>query len=176
MKSTAARKLVFAAFFLALTMVLPFLTARIPRYGRALCPMHIPVLLCGFACGPICAMAVGFIAPPLRFALFGAPTLFPTGACMALELMTYGLAAGLCYERLPRRKINIYASLLTAMVAGRLVWGAARFVMGALQGEEFGFAAFWAGAAAGSVPGIIVHIALIPPLVMALERAKLTIK
>ena len=121
-------------------------------------------------------MTVGFIAPPLRFALFGAPTLFPTGACMALELMTYGLAAGLCYERLPRRKINIYASLLIAMVAGRLVWGAARFVMGALQGEAFGFAAFWAGAAAGSVPGIIVHIALIPPLVMALERAKLTIK
>ena len=87
-----------------------------------------------------------------------------------------GCAAGLCYERLPRRKINIYASLLIAMVAGRLVWGAARFVMGALQGEEFGFAAFWAGAAAGSVPGIIAHIALIPPLVMALERAKLTIK
>ena len=176
MKSTVTRKLVFAALLLALAMVLPFLTGQIPQFGQALCPMHIPVLLCGFVCGPIYAMAVGFIAPLLRFALFGMPPIFPTGVSMAFELLTYGLVAGLCYKHLPRRRINIYASLLIAMVAGRLVWGAVRFILTGLQPAKFGLAAFWAGAVAGSVPGIIVHIVLIPLLVMALEKAKLTIE
>ena len=168
MKSTVTRKLVFAALLLALAMVLPFLTGQIPQIGQALCPMHIPVLLCGFVCGPIYAMAVGFIAPLLRFALFGMPPIFPTGVSMAFELLTYGLVAGLCYKHLPRRRINIYASLLIAMVAGRLVWGVVRFILTGLQPAKFGLAAFWAGAVAGSVPGIIVHIVLIPLLVMAL--------
>ena len=176
MKSTATRKLVFAALLLALAMVLPFLTGQIPQFGQALCPMHIPVLLCGFVCGPIYAMAVGFIAPLLRFALFGMPPIFPTGVSMAFELLTYGLVAGLCYKHLPRRRINIYASLLIAMVAGRLVWGVVRFILTGLQPAKFGLAAFWAGAVAGSVPGIIVHIVLIPLLGMALEKAKLTIE
>ena len=176
MKSTVTRKLVFAAILLALAMVLPFLTGQIPQIGQALCPMHIPVLLCGFVCGPIYAMAVGFIAPLLRFALFGMPPIFPTGVSMAFELLTYGLVAGLCYKHLPRRRINIYASLLIAMVAGRLVWGVVRFILTGLQPAKFGLAAFWAGAVAGSVPGIIVHIVLIPLLVMALEKAKLTIE
>ena len=88
MKSTVTRKLVFAALLLALAMVLPFLTGQIPQIGQALCPMHIPVLLCGFVCGPIYAMAVGFIAPLLRFALFGMPPIFPTGVSMAFELLT----------------------------------------------------------------------------------------
>ena len=176
MKSTVTRKLVFAALLLALAMVLPFLTGQIPQFGQALCPMHIPVLLCGFVCGPIYAMAVGFNAPLLRFALFGMPPIFPTGVSMAFELLTYGLVAGLCYKHLPRRRINIYASLLIAMVAGRLVWGVVRFILTGLQPAKFGLAAFWAGAVAGSVPGIIVHIVLIPLLVMALEKAKLTIE
>ena len=176
MKSMATRKLVFAALLLALALVLPFLTGQIPQIGQALCPMHIPVLLCGFVCGPIYAVAVGFIAPLLRFVLFGMPPIFPTGVSMAFELMTYGLVAALCYRHFPRKKISIYASLLIAMVAGRLVWGVVRFVCTGLQASQFGLAAFWAGAVAGSIPGIIVQIALIPLLVMALEKAKLTIE
>ena len=118
-------------------------------------------------------MAVGFIAPLLRFALFGMPPIFPTGVSMAFELLTYGLVAGLCYKHLPRRRINIYASLLIAMVAGRLVWGAVRFILTGLQPEKFGLAAFWAGAVATALPGILVQIVLIPVIVLALRKAKL---
>ena len=46
------RRLVFAAVCLALAYVLPFLTGQIPEIGSRLCPLHIPVLLCGFICGP----------------------------------------------------------------------------------------------------------------------------
>ena len=53
------RKLTYSALCLALCMVLPFLTGQIPQIGSALSPMHIPVLLAGFLCGPWWAAAVG---------------------------------------------------------------------------------------------------------------------
>ena len=39
------RRLVYSALFLALALLLPFLTGQIPQIGSALSPMHIPVLL-----------------------------------------------------------------------------------------------------------------------------------
>ena len=50
-KLSNTRTLTLAAMFLALAFVLPFLTGQIPQIGSMLCPMHIPVLLCGFICG-----------------------------------------------------------------------------------------------------------------------------
>ena len=69
------------------------------------------------------------------------------------------------------KKGNIYVALLSAMVIGRLVWGAARFVCTGLDVSAFGISAFWAGAVTTAIPGIIVQIVLIPLLVMALEKA-----
>lgn len=169
------RRLAYSALFLALALVLPFLTGQIPTIGKALSPMHIPVMLCGFICGPLWGTAVGAIAPLLRSVLFGMPAMFPGAVAMTFELTTYGILSGWLYRLLPRKPWNIYASLLVAMVGGRLVWGAARFVLAGLSGSEFPFSAFLAGAVTGAIPGIILHIALIPLLVMGLERAKLTL-
>ena len=80
----AIRRMVSAAVCLALCMVLPFLTGQIPQVGSALSPMHIPVLLAGFLCGPWWAMAVGAVAPLLRFALFGMPPHLPYRRCYVL--------------------------------------------------------------------------------------------
>lgn len=169
MKNT--KNLVTSAVCLALCLVLPFLTGQIPQMGNALCPMHIPVLLAGFLCGPWWAMAVGAIAPPLRFFLFHAPPLYPTGIAMCFELAAYGLVSGLLYRHLPKRPANIYVSLLAAMLAGRVVWGIARTVLSGVSGEAFTWEMFMAEAFFKAVPGIIVHIVLIPLLVMALKRA-----
>lgn len=167
----AIRRMVSAAVCLALCMVLPFLTGQIPQVGSALCPMHIPVLLAGFLCGSWWAMAVGAAAPLLRFALFGMPPIFPTGVAMCFELAAYGLVSGVLYARLPKRTANIYVSLLTAMLAGRAVWGIVRVVLSGVAGEPFTWTAFMAGAFINAVPGIIVHILLIPVIVLALRRA-----
>ena len=94
--------LTVSAICLALCMVLPFLTGQIPQIGSMLSPMHIPVLLCGFVCGPAWAAVVGAFAPILRFALFGMPPLFPTGAAMCFELLTYGVVSGALYRMLSR--------------------------------------------------------------------------
>ena len=163
-------KMVLAAMFLALSMVLPFLTGQIPQIGSALCPMHIPVLLCGFFCGLWYALAVGLIAPLLRFMLFGMPPIVPTGIAMCFELATYGFMAGFLYKRLPKKKVFIYVALIGAMLCGRVIWGAVRVVLFGLGQSEFGWAAFMSGAFLNAIPGIIVQIVLIPIIVMLLQK------
>ncbi len=175
MTSLQVRKLTYAALYLAIAMVLPFVTGQIPEIGAMLCPMHIPALLCGFMCGWPWGLAVGFIAPLLRSALFGMPPLFPGAVSMAFELAVYGGMAGLLYRLLPRRKWITYAVLLVSMIAGRVAWGAARVILAGLSGSSFTWALFLAGAVTNAIPGIILHLVLIPVLVIAMERAGLSL-
>lgn len=172
-KHNSLLKISLSALFLALAYVMPFLTGQIPEVGAMLCPMHIPVLLCGFICGWPFGLAVGAVAPMLRSVLTGGfPPMFPTAVCMAFELAAYGAVAGLMHKILPRKKPYIYVSLLTAMLVGRLVWGIAMLVALGVDGNSFTFAAFIAGAFTNAVPGILVQIVAIPILVMVIDNPK----
>ncbi len=170
MKNKKLLNLVLSAMFLAVAYVLPFLTGQIPEIGGMLCPMHIPVILCGYVCGAPWGLAVGFIAPLFRSLTLGMPTLFPKAVAMAFELATYGMMSGILYRIFPKKKGYIYLSLITAMATGRLVWGIVQFACAGLDFEKFGLATFWAGAVANSVPGIILQIVLVPILVMVTEK------
>ncbi|MBO4913763.1 MAG: ECF transporter S component [Oscillospiraceae bacterium] len=169
------QKMVYSALYLAIALALPFITGQIPEIGAMLSPMHIPVLLCGFVCGWQWGMAVGLIAPLLRSALFGMPTLYPTAIAMTFELAAYGALAGILYRLLPKKTLYVYVTLILAMIGGRIVWGAARYALAGLSGSEFPISAFFAGAVLNAIPGIILHIVLIPVLVLVLEKAKLTL-
>lgn len=173
MKNTSVYTLTCSALCMALALTLPFLTGQIPQIGNMLCPMHIPVLLCGFICGWPWGLGVGFCAPLLRSLIFGMPTLFPTALAMAFELATYGFLCGLLYRRFPQRPIYTYLSLLLAMVAGRVVWGGAFWALMGIKGGSFTFAAFLAGAVTNAVPGIVLQIVLVPAIVLTLQKAKL---
>ena len=61
----ATRRLTLSAMFLALGLVLPFLTGQVPQIGNMLLPMHLPVFLCGLLCGWQYGAAVGFALPLL---------------------------------------------------------------------------------------------------------------
>ena len=76
------------------------------------------------------------------------------------------------HKLLPKKKPYVYVSLLTAMIAGRLVWGAAMFIIMGIKGSGFSFDAFFAGAIVNALPGIIVQIIIIPILVMLLDRSR----
>ena len=132
---THLRKLTYSAVCLALCMVLPFLTGQIREIGNMLCPMHIPVFLTGFLCGPWYGLAVGAIAPLLRFFLFGMPMLFPSGIAMSFELAAYGLISGLMYRYTPRKTVSLYISLVTAMLVGRIVWGIVMVILSGVSGS-----------------------------------------
>ena len=165
--------MVCSAICLALCLVLPFFTGQIPQIGSMLCPMHIPVLLAGFLCGPWWAAAVGLAAPVLRFVLFGMPPLMPVGLAMTFELAAYGLVAGVLYRILPKRVSGVYVSLIGAMLAGRVVWGIASVFIYNAQGMAFTWPVFLAGAFVNAIPGIVVHILVIPAIVFSLRKTAL---
>lgn len=167
------KKLVLSGLFIALGLLLPFLTGQIPQIGSMLSPMHIPVFLCGLICGAPWGAVVGLILPPLRFLLFQMPPLYPIGIAMAFEMATYGLVCGLLYKRLSHNLKGIYVSLITAMVSGRVVWGIVRAVLAGIAGTPFGMQAFLAGAITTAIPGIILHLILVPLIVAGLQRAKI---
>ncbi|MBR1842207.1 MAG: ECF transporter S component [Oscillospiraceae bacterium] len=167
------KKLVYSALCVALALVLPLLTGQIPQVGSMLSPMHIPVLLCGFICGPVWGLAVGAISPLLRSLMFGMPPLFPTATAMAFELAAYGCAAGVLYKLFPKKAWGVYAALVCAMLIGRAVWGVAMLSIMTATGKGWGIDAFLAGAFINAWPGIILHIAIIPPIVLALRKAKI---
>ena len=173
MNSTQLRKLTYSALYMAIALILPFVTGQIPEIGAMLCPMHIPALLCGFMCGWPWGVAVGFISPLLRSVMFGMPAMFPAAIAMAFELAAYGAASGLLYRVLPKKIGSIYAALVLSMIAGRLVWGVARYLLAGLAHSTFTPSLFLAGAVTSALPGIALHILLIPALVTAMEKTKL---
>lgn len=164
-------KLVISAVLLAFAMILPLLTGQLQQLGNALCPMHIPILLCGFLCGPWYAGTIGLIAPILRFAVFGMPPLMPIGIAMSFELAAYGILSGWLYRVLPKKKQYIYVSLLAAMLAGRIVWGCVQVILSGLHKTEFSWEIFLAGAFTNAVAGIVLQLVLIPVLVIVLHKA-----
>ncbi|MBO5222552.1 MAG: ECF transporter S component [Clostridia bacterium] len=165
------RKTVYAALFLALGLVLPFLTAQIPEIGNMLLPMHLPVMLCGLVCGPLYGGLVGAVTPLFRSLLFGMPVFYPNALGMAFELLTYGAVIGILY-RMYRKKnlLTLYGSLIPAMLAGRLVWGLAQTVLLSFSDKSFALAVFWTNGFANALPGILLQLILIPSLMILIQQ------
>lgn len=178
-QSKGIRKLVLSAMFMAIGLVLPFITGQIQQIGNMLLPMHIPVLFCGLICGWQYGAVVGFVLPLLRYVLFGMPPIFPTGVSMSFELAVYGAVIGLNMQQLSKRNTtdsgknyvrNLYLALIGAMLAGRIVWGLVRFILARATMQPFAMEMFMAGAFLTAIPGIIVQLILILGIMTALKR------
>ena len=160
-----------SAMFIALGIVLPFVTMNIPEIGNMLLPMHIPVLLSGFILGPIYGMIVGFVTPLLRSVMFGAPIFYPKAIVMSFELLTYGLISGLFYHIIFNRRsklINIYISLILAMIFGRVTYCIVQSIIGLVNMNEFTFKVFVTEAIINAITGIIIQLIIIPIIIKLL--------
>ncbi len=172
MKKSRTYKVVWSGLFIALGVVLPFLTGQIQSIGSMLLPMHLPVLLCGFICGGPYGLAVGFIVPLLRSVLFGMPPMFPVAVSMAFELAVYGFVTGFLYNRLPKKNSMIYIALIAAMIIGRIVAGAVNVVLYGIEGSGYSVQMFMAGMFVNAIPGIILQLVLIPLLIIIFRKSK----
>ena len=165
------KNLTLSAMFIAIGLVLPMITGNIPQVGNMLLPMHIPVFLCGLICGWPYGLAVGAVLPLMRSFLFGMP---PVAIAMTFELGTYGFVSGFLYNRSRWQcVIALYRSMIIAMLAGRVVWGAAEVILLGVAGNAFTWQAFMAGAFLNAIPGIAVQLILIPALMVLLNRTGL---
>ncbi len=111
------RSILFQVLLVASAVALPWLAhaAHAPVYW--LLPMHFPVILAGLAYGPIGGLSVGLLSPVVSCAISGMPP-FTNVPLMTIELMTYGLLAGFLRGHL---RWSAYASVLTALIAGRIM-------------------------------------------------------
>ena len=179
MKKDMIKNMTLTAMFIAVGLFLPFLTGQIPQLGNMMLPMHIPVILCGLICGWKYGLIAGLILPGFRFLLFGSPPFlapFPVGLAMTFELAAYGFLTGFLYQRSRWQcTIALYRAMITAMIAGRIVWGAvmALLVPLGLNTNGFTFAAFISGAILTAIPGIIIQLTLIPVIMVTLNRTGL---
>lgn len=164
------RKIINSAIFLALGIVLPFLTGQIKEIGDTLLPMHIPVMLCGLICGGKYGFAVGLVLPFLRSATVGMPPIYPNAVWMALELATYGYVIGFLYYSFCRKQMWwLYCSLIISMISGRIVWGTAKSILLGVSGKTFTIQAFIVGGIIDALPGIILQLILIPSIIKLIE-------
>ncbi len=167
------KRTIYSAVFLALALVLPFLTGQVPEIGKILNPMHFPVFLCGFVAGAPWGAAVGFVAPLLRMLLFTMPQM-PTALAMAVELAVYGAASGLLYRFLGKKVSSLYVALFIAMVLGRLAYCLVSFLIAGVEGTEFIFLSFLIANLTTAVPGLVLQLLLVPSSVLVLEHFDLS--
>ena len=163
------KDLVWAALFLAIGIVIPYVFHVTSLPGQIFLPMHIPVLLCGVILGKKYGLILGILLPFVNSVLLGMPAIFPTGVSMAFELATYGIVTGLLYKD---KKYNIFISLIVAMVVGRIVSGVANYILLTVGGNVFVFTAFLTTTFIKAIPGIIIQLILIPVVLKAVERVK----
>lgn len=174
MKGIDIKKMLLSAMFLALGLILPFVTMHIQLIGNMLLPMHIPVFLCALICGWRYGVVVGLVCPLMRSFLFGMPPIYPSAISMTFELMTYAFVVGFLYARSKWQCTKaLYRCMLIAMVSGRVVWGVIQATLLGISGNAFSFQAFIAGALLNAIPGIIIQLILIPAIMVALDKSKL---
>lgn len=165
------RKLVLSALFLALAILLPFITGQIPTFGKMLTPMHFPVILGSLVLGPVYGFLIGVIAPLLRQLLFGMPP-FPMSVMMAFELATYGVLSGLLYVKLgnliTKDVTKVYVSIIISMIIGRVVFALAAL---SLTGASSFMVVFF-GTFTGSFVGIVLQLLIIPILYFRIKDRK----
>ncbi len=163
---TQTRQLVGTALFLALAVVLPIAFHQFGMAGRLFLPMHIPPLLAGFVFGPVSGILVGALAPSLSAVMTGMPPLYAV-PLMSLELPLFGLAAGVCYQVY---KLNLYVSLIIAMIMGRLGFALGLMFLGWFIDLPYGIREFFLVAVPAGLPGMIIQLIIIPPLVLGIRR------
>lgn len=176
-RNGAVYRLMISALLLALGLVLPFLTGQMPTLGQTVCPLHIPALLAGLTCGWSYGVALGLMLPILRSLLFGVPPLVSGAIPMAAELAVYALVCGLLYPALwphMRRLPAILLAMVIAMAAGRIAGGAAKALVLGFTGGSFTFAMFISSYFVSNAIGAAIHLVVIPPVVLALEKAHLS--
>lgn len=171
-KMSSVKQICLTAVFVALCVVLPGAFHSV-GLGSTFAPMHIPVLMCGLVCGGGYGLVCGLIGPVLSSLITGMPATTML-ISMVPELMAYGLVTGLLMGMVKTGKLyaDLYISLGTAMLLGRVVAGIAKalFYTG---GESYSLALWVSGHFVTALPGIICHLLVIPILVATLMRARL---
>lgn len=163
------RNLVYSALFLAIGLILPSVFHVFGMgAGKIFLPMHIPVLLAGFFLGGKYGLMVGVILPILSSVVSGGmPPIYPVAISMSFELAAYGFITGYLYKE---KKVNIYLSLIIAMLAGRVVSGVVQGILLGFFGEGFAFSVYFNSTFVVPMIGMAIQLLFVPAIVKVCEK------
>lgn len=165
------KKIVICLLCVACCYLLPL------ALGATLCPMHIPVLVCGLVCGTGYGAACGILGPVFAALLTGTASV--DGLAVILpELIAYGVFCGVFMKAIRTKSLllNLYLSLIPAMLLGRIVGGLFRAAYSFLG--VFGVGAFSLREAfrlhfTSTLPGIVVHLIFVPMFIVTLKEERI---
>jgi len=171
-KMSYVKRSLYTAACIALCVVLPMAFHSVQNAGSIFGPMHIPVLLCGLVCGWPFGLLCGIVGPLLSSLITGMPPMAYLPPMM-VELAVYGLVCGLMMQLVRSKNAfaDLYISLITSMLAGRIVAGIAKALIFAVG--KITMAAWVTSYFVTALPGIVIQLALLPAIVFALMKARL---
>jgi len=167
----SVKNMTLTAVCIALCVVLPIAFHSIPDAGSVFLPMHIPVLICGMICGWPYGFICGLMGPLVSSALTGMPPIAILPAMM-LECGTYGMVSGIMLELVHTKSTygDLYISLVTAMLAGRVMSGIAKALI-FMPGMSM--TAWITASFITALPGILIQLVFLPSVVLTLMKAKI---
>ena len=165
-RENTIQKLQITALLLAASVVLPFAEDVLP-FGERLILAQIPVLLTGLLAGAAYGAVVGVLSPLLSFVITGEPVIYPDAVAVALEYALFAAVASPIFRSFARRIGSLYASLVSAMVAGRLGYLGAFYVMLELKKEPYTLAPLVQQEFVTCLPGILLQLIAVPLIVWA---------
>ena len=147
----------FSLVFVGLAAFIPWMMHQFGFAGAKFLPMHFFVIAAGLLFGWRAGLVVGVFSPLMSFSISQMPliTILPE---TILELSVYGLTVGILSEK----KINIWLSLLSAMVLGRLARLLFVLSFGLNTNPLNYFQTSW--------QGIILQMLLIPMIVLLVKK------
>lgn len=165
LKFADVRLYAFVTLFVAMDVTIPWLCHSIhPLAGPIFLPMFFFILLAGLLFGWRAGLLVGILTPLISYGISGMP-LLERLPIIVIEASLYGLSAGLLRERL---KLNVFFSLLGAMVVGRLVVALALLIMH-WSGDSNSPSIVWQSIKLGW-PGIALQLVFLPTISTVLEK------
>lgn len=162
LKLTKTKELIFSAIFTGLAVFVPMIFHFFGgiNAGREFLPMHFFVLIAGLLFGWRAGLIVGIFSSLISFLLTGMPVINILPFIL-VELGIYGLVAGLFKER-----FNVWISLLSAMILGRVAILVAIFLFSNMNAVNYIFQAINNG-----WQGIMLQIIFVPMIVSIINSS-----
>ena len=165
-------KWILTGLYIAIGIILPQVFHPL-NLGQVISPMHFSVILCGLMLGYKYGVVCGIVTPILGGILFNMPPFYPVGISMAIELSVYGLVTGLFYNNkqlVNEKVISLYLCLILAIILGRFSSALVNSIL-VLMGESNQYLGSYLEILfVIGLPGIVLQLLIIPPIVLRLAN------
>jgi hypothetical protein len=170
MKKYSGYDLLLGGLFMALALVFPVIFHAL-GLGSAFLPMFYPIIAAGFLVALPVAIVVGVMSPLVSALITGMPPFFPPiGLIMMFEGVVLTALPALLYQRF---KTNARVTAIITMAADRLLLLVLVFFFSFTL--ELPEGVLSAAVLINGIPGTVLILVLIPPLVKQMEaKTRLT--